>query len=450
MISLRPAAAALLAALAALPAAAQLQAPRSLSLDEALAVARENNPDYQKRLADVQAADADRRQAFGALLPRLSLSVGTGGSNSRRFTGFDEFGRPVDEPVAVTSQTSDMRQTLSLSDVRIFDGGANLRRLRAAEAAREGSREAVEAEELRLAGEVTRRYYAAVRQRQLIALEERLLEGARESLEATRRLLRVAVRTPVDVLSAEVKVAEAEQALERARGEARKAELDLRQQMGVFGREPLALVDAPPAPFDPARVDAEALVASALAGSPRIGRVDAGVRAAGYRVRAARAGRWPTLTLGLSASRQQSFSGYEGLVEPTPRDRSYGVQFSLNLPLFDQFSTSSNVARARASRTGAEVDARAERLAVERDVRAGLVELENAWGAVRAAERTLALSRERREMAEQQYRLGSITFTELQTAIEDAARAERTAHSARFDFAAALATVEEKAGRRVR
>ena len=449
MISLRPAAALLLAALAALPAAAQLQAPRSLSLDEALSVARENNPDYQKRLADVQAAEADRRQALGAMLPRLSLNVGTGGSNSRTFTGVDEFGRPV-ESTAVTSERSDMRQTLSLSEVRIFDGGANLRRLRAAEAGRDASRAGVEAEELRLAGEVTRRYYAALRQRQAIALEERLLEGARASLEATRRLLRVAVRTPVDVLSAEVKVAEAEQALERARGEARKAELDLRQQMGVFGREPLALVDAPPAPFDPAGVDVEALVASALSESPRIGRVDAGVRAADQRVRAARAGRWPTLSLGLSASRFQTFSGYRGLLEPTPQNRSYGLDLSLNFPLFDQLATSSSVARARATRTGAEVDARAERLAVERDVRAALVELENAWGAVRTAERTLALSRERRQMADEQYRLGSITFTELQTAIEDAARAERTAHTARFDFAAALATLEEKAGTRVR
>jgi outer membrane protein len=438
--------AALLAALAAFPAAAQAPAPRALSLDDALRTARENNPDYQKRLAEVETADADRRQARGAFYPRVTLGFSSSGYSQRTFTGRDEFGRPVAEPLPITIEGSQMRQSLDVGGLTLFDGGGRLRTLRSAEATVAASRAGVEAEELRLRGEVTRRYYAAVRQRQAIALEERLLEVAQAGLEATQRLLRVAVRTPVDVLSAEVKVAEQEQALERARGEARKAELDLRQQMGVFGSEPLALSDAAPAPFDPSELDAEALVAAALSANPRIERVDAGVRAADQRVRAAGAARWPTLSVGAGLSRNQNFTGYRGLVEPTPRDRTLGLDFQFSLPLFNQFRTSSAIAQARAGRTSAQVDARAERIAVERDVRFALVELENAFGAVRAAERTLAISRERRELSDQQYRLGSISFTDLQSAVEDLARAERAAHDARFDFAAALVTLEEKAG----
>jgi len=440
---LLPAAAALV--LAAAPAAAQQPAARTLSLSEALGIARENNPDYRKKLAEVQTADADRRRALGALFPTLTLNASTGGYRTRTSTGRDQFGRPVSDTVRII-EGSNARQSLSLGDLTLFDGGARLRELRAAEAGADASRSGVAAEELRLVGEVTRRYYAALRSQQAIALEERLLQSARESLEATRQLLRVGVRSPVDVLGAEVKIAEAEQAVERARAERRQAELDLRQQMGMFGSEPLALTGSPPAVFDPAGLDADALVARALDTSPRIDRVDAGLRAADQRLGAARAARWPTLSLGASVYRNQNFEGYRGLYETSPRDQTLDVGFSLSFPLFNQFRTTGAIAQARAGRLTAEVDARAERLAVERDVRASLVELENAWHASRAAERTLALARERLEMASQQYRLGSVSFTDLQDSVEGAARAERDALSARFDFAAALATLEEKVG----
>ena len=439
--------AAALLALAA-PAAAQ-QAPaaaRPLSLAEAIGVARENNPDYLKRRSDVAAAEADRRQALGAFLPVVSLDLRTNGYNSRTYTAFDPLGRPLAEDSAVVTERSSMTQSLSLGQLTLFDGGGRRREYRAARASEDAAQAAVAAEELRLAGEVARRYWKAVQQDRLIALEERLLDSAKESLEATRRLLRVAVRTPVDVLGAEVKVAEQEQALEKARGERRKAELDLRQQMGLLGSEPLALTDAPPAVFDASALDAEALVAGALAGSPRMARVEAALAAADQRVGAARAGRWPTLSANLGVSRDQSFTGYRGLYETNPRNQSLGFGFNLQLPLFNQFRTSNQIAQARARRLGAEVDARAERLAVERDVRAALIDLQNAHRAVQGAERTVGLARERLELARQQYQLGSLSFSELQDAVEGAARAERDALGTRFDFAAALATLEEKAG----
>ena len=445
----RAALAAALLASAAAPAAAQ-DAPRPLSLAEAVGVARENNPDYLKRRSEVTAADAGRRQALGAFLPVVSLDMRASGYSSRTFTGRDPLGRPLEQDSAVVSQGSGMSQSLSLGNLTLFDGGARMREYRAARASADAATSAVAAEELRLAGEVARRYWRAVQNDRLIALEQRLLESAKESLEATRRLLRVAVRTPVDVLGAEVKVAEQEQALEKARGERRRAELDLRQQMGLLGGEPLALTDPPPPVFDASALDVEALVASALAGNPRLARVGAALTAADQRLGAARAGRWPTLTTGLNLSRDQNFQGYRGLYEVNPRNQSLGFNFSLSVPLFNQFRTSNQIAQARATRLGAEVDVRAERLAVERDVRAALIDLQNAQRAVEGSARTVGLARERLELARQQYQLGSLSFAELQDAVEGAARAERDALATQFDFAVALASLEEKAGVRVR
>ena len=442
------AAAALLAA--AGPAAAQQAgAPAALSLEDAFRLAGENNPAYRKAVADVGTTEADRRRARGAFLPTLGLSVRTTGDYTRTFTGRDELGQPVVRDEAIESKTSYITQGVEVGGLTLFDGGARMRELRAANAADEGARARVSAEALRVRGEVARRYFKAVQAQRTIVLEEALLAQARERVELTRRLMRVAVRTPVDVLGTEVKVAEQEQAVEKARGDLRKAVLELRQEMGVLEGGELALTDEPPAVFDPSGLDAAALVAAAVEGNPRLERVAAGESAARHRLRAAQSARWPTVTASAGVGRSQYFEGYDGLVELNPINQGLNFGLTVSFPIFNQFRTSYQIAQARATLSGAQEDARAERLAVETDVHAALIDLQNAYTAARNAERTLGLNRERLALAQEQYRTGALGFADLQDAVESASRAERDALRTRFEFAAALATLEEKVGRPV-
>ncbi len=393
----------------------------------------------------MRAAQADVRRGRGAYLPELRLGLSTGAGYSRTFTGRNPLGDIVEQEDALESKYSDMSQSVS-GGLTLFDGGARRGELRAARSTQGAAAAGAEAEALRMRAEVARRYWKAVQAERAIALEERLLESAREQLETTQRLLRVGVKSPVDVLGAEVKVAEAEQALERARGEHRRALLDLRQEMGVLDASPVRLVDEPLAPFDPGALDAAALVAHALAANPRIARAAGNEAAAGHRVRAAGASRWPTLAFSVRGGRSQFFEDYSGLKEVNPLNQSVGIGFDVTLPVFDGFRTSAAVAQARARLEGAQADTRAERLAVETEVRAALIDLGNAHRAAVLAERTAGLARQRLEMAQEQYRVGGLTFPELQDAVEGAARAEREALETRFDFAAALATLEEKVG----
>ncbi|HEX2204088.1 MAG TPA: TolC family protein [Longimicrobium sp.] len=440
----------LAAALAlALPAAAAAQA-RPLSLEQAIATAGENNPAYRKALAEVTGAEAERRRAAGAFLPTLDLRVSTNGDYTRSFTGRDEFGQPVTRDDPIESRSSYMSQGVSINGITLFDGGARLREYRASQASTDATKLRAGGEALRMRGEVTRRYWAAVRASRVIALEEGLLASARERVEVTERLMRVAVRTPVDVLGARVQVAEQEGALEKARGDLRRALLDLRQEMGVIDDAPLALTDEPPALFDPAALDPAALAARAVEGHPRLARAHASERAAQQKVGAARAGRWPTVSASASVGRGQYFSGYDGLYELNPLNQSLGFGIVVSYPLFNQFRTSTQVAQARAGLTAAQEDVRAERLAVERDVRAAAIDLQVAHAAAAHAVRTLELNRERVALAQEQYRAGALGFADLQDAAEGAAKAEREALRTRFEFAAAHATLEEKVGAPVR
>lgn len=446
---------ALLALLLAGPAhlVAQQAQPQGepLSLQQALAIAQENNPTYRRALTEVGTARADVRRARGAFLPTLNLNLGAGATFSRSVSGTGNFGEPLESPTVLISETSSATQSLSMSQLTLFDSGLRLRELRAARAGEMGVAARVEGAELTMRAEVTRRYWTAVRADRVIRLEEALLASARDRLEVTGALVRVGVRGPLDVLGAEIAVAEQEQALERARGEARVAQLDLRQAMGAMDGSWLRLTDEPTATFDPATLDADALVQRALATHPRAQRVSHGITQSEQRLAAARATRWPRLSMGASMGRGQTFrKPLTGFYTVNPDNRSAGVTLGVSVPLFNGYQTAYQIQSARAARDAAAEDARGERLALEREVRGALVDLDNAWRAASLAERTVELNRQRLELAQEQYRVGALTLNDLTDAVERAARAERDALRTRFDFATALATLDERAGAPVR
>jgi outer membrane protein len=431
--------------LLAVPLVAQ-EAPRALGLDEAIRIAEERNPDYQRARAELEVAAADVRAGWGAYLPDLSLSMSTGGGISRVMTGLDPFGRPerLDDPLTFRGSTAS--QSISLGSITLFDGGRRRHELHSARASERATVAQVEAERNRLAAEVGRRYREAQRAERQVALEMEALEATREREEMARRLLQLAVNSPLDVAGAEVAVAEQEMAVQRARGEVRKAMLALRETLGWMDETPLALTEPVPDPFDPAGLDAATLVSRAHATSPALVQREESLEAVERSVRAADAGRWPQIGTFASFSRSVRAEEFHALFEPNPLDQSFSFGFSLQLPVFTQFRTSASLARARAQRLGAERDLTAARLTVEREVRAALIDLENAHESYLVAQRVAELNRDRVEMAEQQYRIGAIDFKDLQDVVERSDEAERQVLGARFEFAAALVTLEERVG----
>jgi outer membrane protein len=249
----------------------------------------------------------------------------------------------------------------------------------------------------------------------------------------------------VDVLGAEVEVAQQELAIARAVGEARKAKLALQETMGAGGDATFALTSEAPPVADPAALDVDGLVARAVKAHPRVREAEFGAEAADRRVEAAARQRWPTLSADVGVGRSVNAADYGAFGDfLTPSDRSLSFGFSGRLPIFNGLQTSAAIARARANRTRAEEAVRAARLEVEREVRSAWIDLEVAYAAVQLAERASALASERLELAQEKYRFGGVSFTDLQLVIDGAARTERQEIAARFEYATALATLEEK------
>jgi outer membrane protein len=422
---------------------------QQVSIDDAVKLARANNPAFQKTLNDVEVAEADVRQRWGGFLPSVSADLRFSGFNSSRVTGENDYGEPVRLPDAIDVKGSSAQQGIGLS-MTLFDGGGVLRELNAAKAQVVASNARIRSEELRLTGEVTRQYYRALRAGKLIEVEKQLLASAQERMERTEALLRVAGSSPVDVLGARAEVASQEQAVARAEGEAHKELLLLREIMGMSGDEGIQLSSDLPTPFDPAALSLTDLVARAVSAAPDVVAAQASVRAADQQAGAARARRLPSITANAGYGRSMSLSSYDALFEMNPQNRAFNFGISASLPLFSKFQTSSAIARADASRDDARHDERAAVLRAERQVRSAYIDVTNAHRILELSERKAALSRERLELAQEQYRNGAMSFAELQIVIDRTAAAEREVVDARAQYASNVSLLEQFVGGGVR
>src|SRR5690606_4956814 len=90
--------------------ATALQAPTVLTLNDALRIAHESNPEFLRTSNDLDVAASSVRSAWGAFLPSLSAGMSFGGSRSTTTVGQDELGVPITSDRPVTYQSSNASQ----------------------------------------------------------------------------------------------------------------------------------------------------------------------------------------------------------------------------------------------------------------------------------------------------------------------------------------------------
>jgi outer membrane protein TolC len=423
------------------------QAQEPLTFEAAVELALERNPAHQRQLNQVLGSQHAERQSLGLLLPSLSAGLSFSGTTSRVNTAEDEWGRPVSEAEFIEATRSSTSQGLS-GNVTLFD----MRTLRGYGAARARTDAQVAAADLNAAmlrTQVGADYYEAVLRTGLVAVEESGLRTAQGNLAAIRELLRIAARQPTDVLGAELQVAQAEQSLQRAQGAARKAALQLKARMGVPLDREYELASGFAPVFDPASLDPEAVLARAMGGNPRLIQQAAAREAADRGLGAARAARYPTLSGSYSWGRASSLPEYEAFRELSPQNQSWGFGLTVGMPLFNRFQTSAATGQAAVEARNAAESLREARLEVEREVRAALIDLENAHAGVQLAERSAEIAREQLRQGQEQYRLNTLDYTALQRMVDQVSAAERGVLEAYFSFTMALLSLEERVGGRI-
>ena len=420
------------------PARAQDAAPRTtLSLTEALDIAKRNNPQYLQSITGQSRARTSLRSAYGAFLPSADASLGMGYREGRQqFFGGVAFGAIAD----IVSSSWGLSANSRLS----YGMFANVKRANAQLDAADAD---LEAARYTLQNQVSAQFLLALQTAARAAFQDTLVTQQRLQLELARARQGVGAATSLDVMRAEVGLGQQEVAALRARNTAEVTRLQLFQQLGVpmpAGVELTADLTGP----EPNFVLAE-LLTTARRENPALLATLARERVAQATVRSARGEYTPSLSL--SASGGGNAQAPVDSAFPSDFTRNpYNLNASLSFPLFDGFAREQRLQDANASSADARYSVRRQELQLTADVTSALVTVQVAHRTVELQTRTAATSRQALQLAEERYRVGANTFVDLTTARAEFERAETDRIDAIYEFHRAYAALESAVGRSLR
>jgi outer membrane protein len=462
----------------------------SLSLDEAITIARQNNPTYLQSLTARRTADAQVRSAYGAFLPSANASFGG---------GYQQGGKQVFNGLAFSSSSDAVQSFYSLSlqyslSAATFLNPVLQRANRAAtEADIAGNAEALRAN-------VTTAYLNALQARARAQIQDSLVLTAQTQLDLAKAKLAVGSGTSLDVRNAEVALGQAQVQAMTEKNNADVAMVQLFSQLGVPPQSGVSLatnfaVGAPAFSLD-------SVLDLARAHNPAVAALRSREHAATIGVRTAKARYTPTLSLstGLGGNSYQytnsdflvgqamagamsqqasciqadSIRARVGLASydcsrftlssaqvQSIRDANNVFPFrftrapmsfnaTLSLPLFDGFNREQNVEQARATEENAQYSLRARELQLTSDVTQAYLNLSLAARTVALRQSNAAAAREALQFAEERYRVGSATFLDVLTARCTYAQAEMDRVNSIYDYHKAFAALESAVGRPLR
>jgi outer membrane protein len=479
--------------------AAQEAAPARLSLEEAIALARRNNPDFQAQKNDAIVAEWAVRGAYGDLLPGVSASTSLSyqASGTPRFGIFSGSDLGLSNTPAYYSSDYFVGLNYSLS-------GSSLLAPRREKSSRRATEAGIVAADFLLQANVTRQYLSVLRARDGVALAQEELKRGDETLKLAQAKVAVGASIPLEAKQAEVERGRAEVNLLQARNLVQTETLRLMQQIGIELNRDVELTTR----FDVFDVtfSQEDLVRTALEAHPQLTAARAAEQASDASVKMARSAYLPSLDVSAGLSGYTRQSGSEsyllnqartqvagqrrecenmnlisaGLTRPLPgfpQDCSrivltsdaerevlasnsvfpfeftrqpWSAQMRLSLPVFQGLRREQQIEQARAAAADARFRARGEELRLKTDIA-------SAYSTVVTARQSVALEQRNRELADEQltlarerYRVGVASFIELQEAETIKARADRAYLIALYSFHEGIAALETAVGRNLR
>jgi outer membrane protein len=469
--------------------------PAELSLEEALRLAREFNPDFRTQASQLESARWQTRAARGDLLPSASVSNSYGyqASGERRLGS------------VVLAEQPDFVNSSYNVNLSYSMNGTTLLRPGQARVQEEAAVARVDGAALGLQAEVTNAYLAVLRADEQVAQAETALERVRLSVRQAEALVQVGAGTPLDIRRAQVQEGQAEVQLVQSQNQAAASRLALTRLLGVELPADVRLV-TPFQLFEP-ELDEGELVRRAMEGNPVLRASRRAVDAADTGVRAARSQYLPNLAVsaGVSASvfqardldpliaTQLSQQGgrFDGCLQdnrirdllgdplrdcaalnpesPMVQDQirrqvesqnsgfpfgyqrqPWSVSLTLSLPLFTGLARQQQVEEARVAASNAREQVRSEELRLRTEISTALRSVETARRTAELQERIRATAGEELRLAQERFRLGLASSLEVADAQTNLSQAERDEITALYDFHQAVAALEALVGAPVR
>jgi outer membrane protein len=463
-----------------------------LSLDEAIVLAKQNNPAYLQFINGRRRAESALRAAYGTLLPSASTNIGAGYRQ----------GKPqIFQGVAFGSTSDIISSNWGLNFNYNISAGA-LAALRSQKSALDAADATLSSQDQLLRAAVVQEYLLVLQKQAQSALQDSLVASNQLQLDLARAKAGVGSATSLDVKRAEVAVGTQQVNVLKAHNDEAVERIRLFQQIGIPARDGVkltsTLVIAEPT------FDVKQLVDMANRQNPSIVALRSREESAQQAYRATQGAYLPSLSFSaafggtaqqyrdenylvtqaqtsalsqrascLSTDSLRRGAGLSSIASQcnqivftdaqaqTIRSNNkqfpfgftsnpYTFSLGLSLPLFDGFSREQRVQNAAADRSDARYNTRAQELKLGADVAAANATLIADYQTVKLQEQNSQAAREALQLAQERYRVGLNSLVDLQQARSDFETAEAGRINAIFEYHRAFSALESAVGRPLR
>lgn len=464
----------------------------SLTLDEAISLARQNNPAYLTIANERRSADAQVRQAYSALLPS---------SNASFYSGYQQGGQIYVQGGSLAVGSDQLQSGYNLGLNYRLNAGTLLQP-RAAKANRVAADADISGAAETMRSGVTQQYIAALRAQANASLQDTLVTVQQANLELAKARVAVGADNILAVRRAEVTLGQAQVAALTAHNSAEVEKVRLFQQIGIQPSRDAQLTTT----FAVAKptFSLDSVLDLARRGNPAVRALREREHAAGWSVRVAESNYTPTLSLstgwsgnsfqytnsdfpvqqrlqalgqGLSncllldsirtAVNMNSLNCNNGQFTLSPSQESairqsnnaFPFKFQraplsfyaqLSIPIFDNFSREQRVEQAQVDRDNARLSVKSRELQMTSDVTQDYLNLVTAARTVEMQEVNAQKAAEELTYAQERYRVGATTFLDVTTAVGTYVQAQTDRINAIYDYHRAFAVLEDAVGRPLR
>jgi outer membrane protein len=362
-----------------------------VTLEECYARARQMSETVQIQEEQIRIIETQFRRALAGILPDIGWTR----------TYFIQEKQEVNESSTSVSGTL-LRNTRPESyfylQQPLFNGFREYNAMKGAKALQTQNELLRDQALLELLGDVTDAFYSAFDLQEEVKVLQLSRKVTQERIDELQRRVRLGKSRDSETLSAQVQLLSIDAQIE----DAQRTHATLRETLRFLtGVAPdVALSDTRPAPVTPA-------ADTVLARVPQRPDVQAAERnrdRTDYALRYARGGYSPTLdVLGRYYTERVGFQ----------EDVSWDVTFTLNVPIFQGFSTRAAVSQAKSEQTIADLEASRIRRQAEQQVRTAVQSLGFALSRAEAYRKAVELGTKNMQIQEREYRLGLINNLEL-------------------------------------
>jgi outer membrane protein len=410
----------------ALAGLAGAQQPRRVTFNEAVSIALKQNIDVRQAQNAASLSSAAVQQQKMNFLPNLSLNVSGSNNVGRNFS--------QSEGTIIDQQTQSLSTGIS-TGVTLFDGMKNVSQLRAARAGEEAGEQDLARARQTAVFTVASNFVSLVNAQEQLRVQRENLASLESQEKQIQAYVDAGTRPIADLYQQQATVASARAQVTSASRTVELAKVDLIQTLQL---DPAGAYEFVAPVVDTAIVNRpqslDTLIARAYAHRSDLDAQESRLDAAAQDVKAAGAGRLPTVSLNASYNTAYTSANDLPISSQLDQRRGGGIGIGVSFPLFDRGATSLAQQRAEIAEDNARLAVTRQKQSIALEVRRAYLDQQSAREQLAAATAQLAAAQKAVEATQARYQVGASTLVEVTQARAQQVQAASAVLSARYNL----------------